>query len=124
MAQFRAGKDKAFNALVGQAMKASKGKANPAQVNELLRKKLGAEAALRAARASRSVSWPRAGGRRAAGRHELPGSVDQFFVEARVKRAACSASWPAMKRFWASRCLLVSLDLALQLGRQLGADRS
>ena len=40
VAQFRAGKDKAFNALVGQAMKASKGKANPAQVNALLRKKL------------------------------------------------------------------------------------
>ncbi len=39
--EFRAGKDKAFNALVGQAMKATKGKANPAQVNELLRKKLG-----------------------------------------------------------------------------------
>jgi aspartyl-tRNA(Asn)/glutamyl-tRNA(Gln) amidotransferase subunit B len=41
VAQFRAGKDKAFNALVGQAMKATKGKANPAQVNELLKKKLG-----------------------------------------------------------------------------------
>jgi aspartyl-tRNA(Asn)/glutamyl-tRNA(Gln) amidotransferase subunit B len=41
VAQFKAGKDKAFNALVGQAMKASKGKANPAQVNELLKKKLG-----------------------------------------------------------------------------------
>jgi aspartyl-tRNA(Asn)/glutamyl-tRNA(Gln) amidotransferase subunit B len=40
VAQYRAGKDKAFNALVGQAMKASKGKANPAQVNELLKKKL------------------------------------------------------------------------------------
>ncbi|RYY88644.1 MAG: Asp-tRNA(Asn)/Glu-tRNA(Gln) amidotransferase GatCAB subunit B, partial [Comamonadaceae bacterium] len=39
--QLRAGKDKAFNALVGQAMKASKGKANPQQVGELLRKKLG-----------------------------------------------------------------------------------
>ncbi len=39
--QIRAGKDKAFNALVGQAMKASKGKANPQQVGELLRKKLG-----------------------------------------------------------------------------------
>ncbi|MFT3663742.1 Asp-tRNA(Asn)/Glu-tRNA(Gln) amidotransferase subunit GatB [Piscinibacter sp.] len=38
--EYRAGKDKAFNALVGQAMKASKGKANPAQVNELLKKKL------------------------------------------------------------------------------------
>ena len=37
---YRAGKDKAFNALVGQAMKATKGKANPAQVNELLKKKL------------------------------------------------------------------------------------
>jgi aspartyl-tRNA(Asn)/glutamyl-tRNA(Gln) amidotransferase subunit B len=41
VAQFKAGKDKAFNALVGQAMKASKGKANPTQVNELLRRKLG-----------------------------------------------------------------------------------
>ncbi len=40
--EFRAGKEKAFNALVGQAMKATKGKANPAAVNELLKKKLGA----------------------------------------------------------------------------------
>jgi len=40
VAQFKAGKDKAFNALVGQIMKASKGKANPQQVNELLRSKL------------------------------------------------------------------------------------
>jgi aspartyl-tRNA(Asn)/glutamyl-tRNA(Gln) amidotransferase subunit B len=38
--QYRAGKDKAFNALVGQVMKASKGKANPAQVNEVLKAKL------------------------------------------------------------------------------------
>jgi aspartyl-tRNA(Asn)/glutamyl-tRNA(Gln) amidotransferase subunit B len=38
--EFKAGKEKAFNALVGQAMKASRGKANPAQVNEILRKKL------------------------------------------------------------------------------------
>lgn len=38
--QYRAGKDKAFNALVGQVIKASKGKANPQQVNELLRAKL------------------------------------------------------------------------------------
>ena len=38
--EFRAGKDKAFNALVGQIMKASKGKANPQQVNDLLRSKL------------------------------------------------------------------------------------
>ena len=38
--QYRAGKDKAFNALVGQVMKASKGKANPQQVNELLKAKL------------------------------------------------------------------------------------
>ncbi|MEY2618519.1 MAG: aspartyl/glutamyl-tRNA amidotransferase subunit [Pseudomonadota bacterium] len=41
VAQYKAGKDKAFNALVGQVMKASQGKANPAQVNELLKKKLG-----------------------------------------------------------------------------------
>ena len=40
--EFKAGKEKAFNALVGQAMKASKGKANPAQVNDILKKKLGA----------------------------------------------------------------------------------
>jgi len=40
VAEFRAGKEKAFNALVGQAMKATKGKANPQQVNELLRRKL------------------------------------------------------------------------------------
>jgi aspartyl-tRNA(Asn)/glutamyl-tRNA(Gln) amidotransferase subunit B len=40
--EFRAGKEKAFNSLVGQAMKATKGKANPALVNELLKKKLGA----------------------------------------------------------------------------------
>lgn len=40
VAEFKAGKEKAFNALVGQAMKASKGKANPAQVNEILKKKL------------------------------------------------------------------------------------
>ena len=38
--QYRAGKDKAFNALVGQVMKASKGKTNPGQVNELLKAKL------------------------------------------------------------------------------------
>ena len=38
--QYRAGKDKAFNALVGKVMKASKGKANPAQVNALLKAKL------------------------------------------------------------------------------------
>jgi aspartyl-tRNA(Asn)/glutamyl-tRNA(Gln) amidotransferase subunit B len=37
---YRAGKEKAFNSLVGQVMKATQGKANPAQVNALLRKKL------------------------------------------------------------------------------------
>ncbi len=41
VAEFKAGNTKAFNALVGQAMKATQGKANPAQVNELLKKKLG-----------------------------------------------------------------------------------
>ena len=38
--EFRSGKEKAFNALIGQAMKATKGKANPQQVTELLKKKL------------------------------------------------------------------------------------
>ena len=40
VAEFRSGKEKAFNALIGQAMKASKGKANPAQLTELLTRKL------------------------------------------------------------------------------------
>jgi aspartyl-tRNA(Asn)/glutamyl-tRNA(Gln) amidotransferase subunit B len=39
--EFKAGNTKALNGLVGPIMKASKGKANPAQVNELLLKKLG-----------------------------------------------------------------------------------
>ncbi len=39
--QYHAGKDKAFNSLVGQVMKASRGKANPAQVNQLLKEILG-----------------------------------------------------------------------------------
>jgi aspartyl-tRNA(Asn)/glutamyl-tRNA(Gln) amidotransferase subunit B len=38
--QYRAGKEAAINSLIGQAMKASKGKANPAQLTELLKKKL------------------------------------------------------------------------------------
>jgi aspartyl-tRNA(Asn)/glutamyl-tRNA(Gln) amidotransferase subunit B len=38
--EFKSGKDKAFNALVGQVMKASKGKANPAQVSSILKEKL------------------------------------------------------------------------------------
>ena len=40
VAEFKSGKEKAFNALVGQTMRATKGKANPAQVNEILRAKL------------------------------------------------------------------------------------
>ena len=40
VAEFKTGREKAFNALVGQAMKATRGKANPAQVNEILRRKL------------------------------------------------------------------------------------
>ena len=40
--EFKSGKQKAFNALVGQAMKATRGKANPQQVNDILRKKLSA----------------------------------------------------------------------------------
>ena len=40
--EYKAGKQKAFNALVGQTMKASKGKANPGQVNQVLKKKLDA----------------------------------------------------------------------------------
>ena len=38
--EFRAGKEKAFNALVGQVMKGSRGKANPAQVNDILKRRL------------------------------------------------------------------------------------
>jgi aspartyl-tRNA(Asn)/glutamyl-tRNA(Gln) amidotransferase subunit B len=40
VADYKAGKEKAFNSLIGQVMKASQGKANPAQVNEILKKKL------------------------------------------------------------------------------------
>jgi aspartyl-tRNA(Asn)/glutamyl-tRNA(Gln) amidotransferase subunit B len=40
VADYKGGKEKAFNSLVGQVMKATKGKANPAQVNEILKKKL------------------------------------------------------------------------------------
>ncbi|MCI5851066.1 MAG: Asp-tRNA(Asn)/Glu-tRNA(Gln) amidotransferase subunit GatB [Sutterellaceae bacterium] len=39
--QYKSGKQKAFNALVGQVMKAARGKASPALVNQLLHKKLG-----------------------------------------------------------------------------------
>jgi aspartyl-tRNA(Asn)/glutamyl-tRNA(Gln) amidotransferase subunit B len=42
LADYRAGKDKLFGFFVGQAMKATQGKANPAQLNDLLKKKLGA----------------------------------------------------------------------------------
>jgi aspartyl-tRNA(Asn)/glutamyl-tRNA(Gln) amidotransferase subunit B len=41
---FRSGKEKAFNALVGQVMKATQGKANPARVSEILRRRLAATA--------------------------------------------------------------------------------
>jgi aspartyl-tRNA(Asn)/glutamyl-tRNA(Gln) amidotransferase subunit B len=41
LADYRAGKDKLFGFFVGQAMKATQGKANPARLNELLKKKLG-----------------------------------------------------------------------------------
>jgi aspartyl-tRNA(Asn)/glutamyl-tRNA(Gln) amidotransferase subunit B len=41
VADVKAGKEKAFNSLVGKVMAASKGKANPAQVNAILKKKLG-----------------------------------------------------------------------------------
>jgi aspartyl-tRNA(Asn)/glutamyl-tRNA(Gln) amidotransferase subunit B len=41
LADYRSGKDKLFGFFVGQVMKATEGKANPAQLNELLKKKLG-----------------------------------------------------------------------------------
>ncbi len=41
LADYRAGKDKLFGFFVGQVMKATEGKANPAQLNELLKAKLG-----------------------------------------------------------------------------------
>ena len=42
VAEYKAGKEKAFNSLVGKAMAATKGKANPAQVNAILKQKLSA----------------------------------------------------------------------------------
>jgi len=41
VAEYKAGKEKAFNSLVGKVMAVTKGKANPAQVNAILKKKLG-----------------------------------------------------------------------------------
>ena len=41
IAEYKAGKEKAFNALVGKVMAATRGKANPAQVNAVLKQKLG-----------------------------------------------------------------------------------
>jgi len=41
--QYRSGKDKVFTFFVGKVMQATRGKANPQQVNDLLRKKLSAE---------------------------------------------------------------------------------
>jgi aspartyl-tRNA(Asn)/glutamyl-tRNA(Gln) amidotransferase subunit B len=38
--EYKAGKEKAYNALVGQVMKATRGKGNPAQINGILKKKL------------------------------------------------------------------------------------
>ena len=40
VAEYRAGKEKAFNSLVGKVMAASRGKANPGQVNAILKRKL------------------------------------------------------------------------------------
>jgi aspartyl-tRNA(Asn)/glutamyl-tRNA(Gln) amidotransferase subunit B len=42
LADYRSGKDKLFGFFVGQVMKATSGKANPAQLNDLLKKKLSA----------------------------------------------------------------------------------
>ena len=41
IADYKAGKEKALMSIVGQVMKASQGKANPAQVNEIIRRRLG-----------------------------------------------------------------------------------
>jgi aspartyl-tRNA(Asn)/glutamyl-tRNA(Gln) amidotransferase subunit B len=41
VAEYRTGKEKEFNALVGKVMAATKGKANPGQVNAILKRKLG-----------------------------------------------------------------------------------
>jgi aspartyl-tRNA(Asn)/glutamyl-tRNA(Gln) amidotransferase subunit B len=41
VAEYKAGREKAFNSLVGKVMAASKGKANPAQVNAILKNRLG-----------------------------------------------------------------------------------
>jgi aspartyl-tRNA(Asn)/glutamyl-tRNA(Gln) amidotransferase subunit B len=43
VADYKGGKDKAFNSLVGQVMKLTKGKANPQQVTEILKRKLSGQ---------------------------------------------------------------------------------
>ena len=93
--EFRAGKDKAFNALVGQAMKASQGKANPAQVNELLRRSsaeprpsaTSGSPALRRSRARRRPPARRRAARRGDGPSEPGGAPAHSFF-----RRASSAS--------------------------------
>ena len=60
--EFRAGKDKAFNALVGQVMKASKGKANPAQVNDAAARRSSAERLTGSAPRLRRPATPRCSG--------------------------------------------------------------
>jgi hypothetical protein len=96
--EFRAGKDKAFNALVGQVMKASKGKANPAQVNELLAKRATGRCGSRSAwspsappasspaSSASSVAWAR--NNRGADRYP---AADGMHKSARNGPIACSA---------------------------------
>ena len=126
--QIRAGKDKAFNALVGQAMKATKGKANPQQVGELLRKKLGWLGAARWHAAARPPSPARAAHRQRTGAGGPPPpwpglrpqrfQARQFLVEA-LADALLLFLLRGDEALLRRQLLLVVLELPLELGRPL-----
>ena len=86
--EYRAGKEKAFNALVGQAMKATRGKGNPAQINEILKRKAGQLTCFtkQTGRLGRPVFWiPAFAGM-------TPRTRGQFFVAAFGAAAATGAA--------------------------------
>ena len=106
--EYRAGKDKAFNALVGQVMKASQGKANPAQVNALL--KVDWAAAERLSATARPRVAPHSGLSRA--RSSSKRALTRRF----------SSSCSPMKRFCtAALCALSSILRRIESGALLGS---
>jgi hypothetical protein len=115
--EYRAGKDKAFNALVGQVMKASKGKANPAQAGELLRRKL-AEGAPGGRPGWRP--WAAGVGAAAPASRVRPGPQPAQAVELGVVEAVDAVQFGFLVGLAALRRHggIVGVERRLQLGRQ------